>query len=63
MKKSSTSFFLAEKWKGEPQNMEAHKCDDLRWFDLDKLPENTIPYIKQAINCFLKGIFYSEYGW
>jgi len=56
-------FFVAEKWKGEPRNMEPAKCDDLRWFDLDKLPENTIPYIKQAINCFLKGIFYSEYGW
>jgi len=56
-------FFVAEKWKGKPRNMEPGKCDDLRWFDLDKLPENTIPYIKQAINCFLKGIFYSEYGW
>ena len=56
-------FFVAEKWKGNPQNVEPHKCDDLRWFDLDKLPENTIPYIKQAINCFLKGILYSEYGW
>lgn len=56
-------FFTIKNWKGEPQIMEPHKCDDLNWFELDDLPNNIVPYIKQAINCFLKNIFYSEYGW
>lgn len=56
-------FFTAEKWGGEIENKEPEKCDDLSWFDLDKLPENTIPYVKQAINCIKDKIFYSELGW
>lgn len=27
------------------------------------LPENTIPYIRHAIECYQKNIFYSEFGW
>ncbi|MFA5871369.1 MAG: NUDIX domain-containing protein [Parcubacteria group bacterium] len=56
-------FIRAQKWKGEPCNLEPHRCDDLKWFPLDKLPENTIPCVRQAINCIRKNIFYSEYGW
>lgn len=56
-------FIGADKWKGEIKNMEPNKCDDLSWFSLDKLPENTIPYIRQAINNIKKGILYSEHGW
>ena len=55
-------FFMARKWKGEPKIMEPNKCDDLQWFELDKIPNNTISYIKQAINCFRNSITYSEHG-
>ena len=55
-------FFAAKKWKGEPKIMEPDKCDDLRWFELGDLPDNTIPYIKQAIGCLRKNVNYSEYG-
>ncbi len=56
-------FFLVKKWRGKIKNLEPHKCDDLRWFPINKLPKNTIPYVKQTLNNFKKKIFYSEYGY
>ena len=44
-------FFSTQRFKGTPQIMEKEKCDDLRWFDINNLPENTIEKIKQAIEC------------
>jgi 8-oxo-dGTP diphosphatase len=55
-------FFTTNRWKGKPRILEPNKCDDLRWFDLDSLPDNTIPYVKQAINCLRRNVKYSEYG-
>ena len=56
-------FFIAEKWSGDIVNKEPHKCDDLSWFEFDDLPENIIPYIKQAIESIRDENFYSEHGW
>jgi mutator protein MutT len=53
-------FFTTKKWANEPKIMEPEKCDDLKWFELDNLPENIIPYIKQMIDSFLSNINYSE---
>jgi len=53
-------FFTTKKWQGEPKIMEPDKCDDLSWFEFNNLPQNTIPYIKQAIDSFLNNIIYSE---
>ena len=53
-------FFTARRWQGQPRIMESDKCDDLTWFELNNLPENIIPYIKQAIDSFLNNIVYSE---
>ena len=55
-------FFRAKKWKGVPRNMEPDRHDDLRWFEIDDIPNNTIGYVKQAIDCFRNKIRYSEYG-
>lgn len=57
------TFFVAEKWEGEVQNMEPHKCDDLSWHSLEELPENCIPYVRHALGCIRDGVFYSEFGW
>jgi ADP-ribose pyrophosphatase YjhB (NUDIX family) len=56
-------FIKTKKWKGMPRIMEPDKCDDLNWFEISKLPANTIPYIKQAIEKIRNNIFYSEHGW
>ncbi len=55
-------FFLAKKWTGNLENKESNKCDDLSWFDLDDIPDNTIPYIKKVINCIKDKIVYSEFN-
>jgi ADP-ribose pyrophosphatase YjhB (NUDIX family) len=56
-------FFRAKSWQGTPAIMEKDKCDDLQWFALDAIPENTVDYVKQAITLFQTGGFYSEFGW
>lgn len=55
-------FVHVHKWKGEPFNAEPDKCDDLRWADLDHLPENTIPYVRQALGNHLHSIQFDEFG-
>lgn len=56
------TFFVAERWEGEAKNMEPHKCDDLAWFSVDDLPENTIAYVRHALDRIRAGEFYSEFG-
>lgn len=56
-------FFTCTNWEGEPSICEPEKCDDLTWFPLEQLPENTIPYIKTALQNIQSGIVYSEDGW
>jgi 8-oxo-dGTP diphosphatase len=56
-------FIQVRNWIGEPVNAEPGKCDELRWADLDDLPENTVPYVRRAIEDFRAGIPFEEYGW
>lgn len=53
-------FFTVKYWVGNPEIMEKNKCDDLSWFEFNNLPENIIPYIKQAIHSISNNIIYSE---
>jgi 8-oxo-dGTP pyrophosphatase MutT (NUDIX family) len=53
-------FFQTTKWQGEPQNMEPDKCSQLKWFPINQLPANTIPYIKKSIQSILQNQYYLE---
>lgn len=58
-------YFECEKFEGEPQNNEPNECDDIRFFDVNNLPDNIIDADKKA----LKAIFsndpssYGTFGW
>jgi len=54
-------FVQVHQWQGEPFNAEPDKCDDLRWVDINSLPANIIPYVKQALANHLNGIKFDEY--
>lgn len=55
-------FFMVKSYTGEIKNMETDKCDELKWFKLDQLPTNILPYIKQGVEMSLKNILYSDIG-
>lgn len=55
-------FFVVENFTGEPKIMEHHKCDDMQWFSIDSLPENTVHHTQIAIKNIQKGILFSELG-
>lgn len=45
------------------KNMEPDKCEELRFFALDQLPETTIPYIEEVLDSCKEGDPYFEFGW
>ena len=55
-------FVVATDWTGEIVNREPEKCDELRWFPLDELPSNLIPYIRTAINAWQSGAWFTSHG-
>ena len=55
-------FFTTNSWQGIINNVEPNKCAELDWYDLNDLPDNTIDYIRIALNNILQKSFYSEYG-
>lgn len=55
-------FFFVDTWQGDITNKEPHKCDDVCWFSLDALPDNTIAYLKHVFEQIQKGNFISSYG-
>lgn len=56
-------FFVAKNWIDEPKIGEPDKCDDLSWFPLNDLPDNLLPYIKEAIENYKNKIAFFESGW
>jgi 8-oxo-dGTP diphosphatase len=55
-------YLVAKKWEGDIVNAEPNKCDKLEWFSFNKLPKNTLPYIKKAIHNYTKNIIFDTCG-
>lgn len=56
-------YLRAKKWSGNIINAEPNKCDELKWYPMDNLPDNMIPDVKFALDNIEKNIHYSEFGW
>jgi len=55
-------YFETVRWDGDTQNAEPDKCDELRWMDLRKLPENVVPEVRQALEAYDVGEPYSSFN-
>lgn len=56
-------FFISNKYEGKIKNNETNKCEILKWFDLDKLPNDIVPYIKLSIENYQNDVKFSFFGW
>lgn len=56
-------YLRAKKWTGEIKIMETDKCDELSWYKLNNLPDNTVPEVKSALENIRHNLHYSEFGW
>lgn len=56
-------FFKVIKYNGEVKVNEPAKCEEVRWFNLNELPQNILQDRMQAINNYINNIKYSEFGW
>lgn len=55
-------FFRIKKWQGEPVNAEPHKHEEIKWFEIKKLPDNMVPEVRSAITQAYKNEIYGEIG-
>lgn len=53
-------YFIAEEWSGEPKITEPHKCDDMQWFKITELPENTLPGVLLVVKNMQNNESFSE---
>jgi 8-oxo-dGTP pyrophosphatase MutT (NUDIX family) len=56
-------YLRAEKWTGDIANMEPDKCDELKWYRMDSLPDSVLPDVKIALENINKNVHYGEFGW
>lgn len=54
-------FFVANNWEREPKVNEPQKHSEVKWVKMNELPDNVIPYVKQAIINYKEKITYSSY--
>lgn len=54
------AFFEVRRWSGEPRIAEPDRCDDLGWFNLDRLPPNLTPATHLGLLGYMSCSVYSE---
>jgi 8-oxo-dGTP diphosphatase len=55
-------FYTLRRWSGTPRNSIADAShDDIMWCNPDRLPENTVPHVRECIQKILRGERYSEF--
>lgn len=52
---------LVENFDGIPKNNEPEKCEEIAWFDINNLPENTTPQVKICLKSILEKKYFSEF--
>ena len=52
--------FKVTNYIGELKNLEPEKCKEIRWVDINNLPENTIKGIKNEIINIYNDVYYSK---
>ena len=55
-------YFEVLSYSGELKNNEPHKCDEAGWFDLDNLPENIIPTMRESLPGIAQGKNYTDFA-
>ena len=53
-------IFKTSKWTGDIEIKEKDKCDEIIWADINNLPKNTLPFIKETLT---RKSFYIPYNW
>lgn len=57
-------FYLkVHSWTGALRNCEPEKCEELKWFPLDDLPQDMIPYVRHAVEKSHSELWFDSYGW
>lgn len=56
-------FFKVSQFKGDPYNASPNEHSKIEWLPLNNLPDNIMDWQKAAINAFLDGKQYLEFGW
>lgn len=55
-------FFHTEIYEGKVSIGEPDRCEEISWYDIDKLPENIVPHLKMEIDNFKNNKIYDEKG-
>jgi ADP-ribose pyrophosphatase YjhB (NUDIX family) len=55
------AYFVADKWSGDPRIMEPEKHSEIQWNTFSGLPNDLIPYVKQALENYAAENPFSTY--
>jgi len=56
-------IFMTNEWEGDPKVCEPHKHSEVKWININDLPDKTIPYVKAALSDYLRDKNITIFGW